>query len=125
MKIRPVGAHLFRGEKYRQTDRRTERRTEGQRDMTRPIVDFRNFANGAKIHSVSTDIFIVVSSMLRESQLSRVSNGLRCAWPRQSYITASVSVSLTYTKLCGKPGGGPPVLLLLHRCTFMPLVGQM
>jgi hypothetical protein len=90
-----------------QTKTETDRQTEGQTggDMKRLIIAFRNFTNGAKIHSVNTDIFSVVSSMLRESQTFGVSNGLRCAWPTLSCTTASLSVSLTYTKRCGKPDG--------------------
>ena len=39
MKIRPVGAELFRA------DRLTDGRMEGQTDMTKLTVTFRNFSN--------------------------------------------------------------------------------
>jgi hypothetical protein len=97
MKILQVGALLFHADKDR--DRQTGR------DMKRLIVAFRNFTNGAKTHSVNTDIISVVSSMQRESQTFGVSNGLRCAWPTLSCTTASLSVSLTYTRRCGKQDG--------------------
>jgi len=109
----------------KQMDGKKDRRTHRRRDMKRLIVAFRNFAKGVKMYSVNTKIFSAVRSMLRESQMFRVSNGLCCAWPVLSCTIVSASVSLTYTKRCGKPGGGISVLLLLHRCTFMPLVGQM
>ena len=41
MKIRPVGAELFRAD-------RTDGRTDWQTGMTKRIVAFRNFANAAK-----------------------------------------------------------------------------
>ena len=41
MKIRPVGAELFRA----------EGRTDGQRDMTKLLVTFRNFANAPNKHN--------------------------------------------------------------------------
>jgi hypothetical protein len=125
MKIRPVGALLFHAKTKRQRYGRNEGRTDGQTDMTRLIVAFRNFVNRVNIYSVNTDIFSVVSSMLRVSQTFMAGNGLRCAWPTPSCTTASVSVSLTYTKRCGKPDGWPFVLLLLQRCFLMPLVCQM
>jgi len=89
---------------YRQTDRRTEGRTDGER-RDKDNSHFRNFTNGAKIHSVKVDIFSVVSSMPGESQTFGVSNDLHCGWPTLSCTPASLSVSLTYTKRCGKPDG--------------------
>ena len=47
MKIRPLGADLFR----------TDRRTDGQTDMTKRIVAFRNFAKAAKIKSIGRSCF--------------------------------------------------------------------
>jgi Fe-S-cluster formation regulator IscX/YfhJ len=58
-KTRQVGAELFHA--YRRTDGRTDGRT----DMTKLVVDFRNFANAPKKTgwSINKSIFSVVSSI--------------------------------------------------------------
>jgi len=60
----PTSGSEFIPRRQIQTDRRTDGRTGGQTDITRLIVAFRNFAEEAKIHSVNTDIFSAVSSVL-------------------------------------------------------------
>jgi hypothetical protein len=53
MKVCPVGAELFH------SDGQTDRETDGRTDMTKLVVDFRNFAKAPKKGEAHSEVKIV------------------------------------------------------------------
>ena len=72
MKIRLVGAELFHADL--RTDRQTDRWTNRQRDMTKLIVAFRNFANAPKSETAKTISVPALNVVLSSGESQDIAN---------------------------------------------------